>query len=199
LEMASASFLYCCILFHLGSWAPDRTPTVFLPIIRRNPYVCYRNARGQEPNGTGPSAIAQGISWRRQFFSEEPIDWRLANRLRLGIVPWRRVIQMRGNPLAEIGRLCTHGREKIAQRLPHTVQLVEQMQNDGDTLIIDADIALEVVDQMHSREVDFGKLIVAALLQRKEPTLGNPCFQHIGVQMRTDEKLLKLHAHYSVA
>ena len=54
-----------------------------------------------------------------------------------------------------------HGREKIAQRLPHTVQLVEQMQNDGDTLIIDTDIALEVVDQMHSREVDFGKLIVA--------------------------------------
>src|SRR6185437_13174544 len=82
------------------------------------------------------------LSWHRQLFSEEPIDWRLANRLRLGIVPWRRVIQMRGNPLAEIGRLCTHGREKIAQRLPHTVQLVEQMQNDGDTLIIDADIAL---------------------------------------------------------
>jgi hypothetical protein len=32
---------------------------------------------------------------------------------------------MRDNPLAEIGRLCAHRRKKIAQRMPHSMQLVD--------------------------------------------------------------------------
>jgi hypothetical protein len=46
-------------------------------------------------------------------------------------------------------------RLNIPQQATQPVQLVDEMQDDRDAFVIHAEVDLEVLDQLHPREVDF--------------------------------------------
>ncbi|GCC46330.1 hypothetical protein chiPu_0030471, partial [Chiloscyllium punctatum] len=73
------------------------------------------------------------------------------------------------------------------------MQLIDQMQDDVDALVVDAEIALEVPDQMRARHIGVGEADVVSGLLRNQPLLLDPEFQGLHLETRIDEELLLVH------
>src|ERR1700735_428025 len=73
--------------------------------------------------------------------------------------------------LAAIG--CFH-RLNIPDQATQPVQLIEQMQNDRNALVVDAEIRLEIPDQPRPRQVGFRKVKCLLAGSRSQPLRLNP-------------------------
>src|SRR6185295_2417145 len=86
----------------------------------------------------------------------------------------------------------------MAECAAQAVQLIDQVEDDADALVVDADVALQVLDQAHPGEIDLGELLQTLLGARGQPAGRHPGFQHIGLDACADEKLAVFHAHASI-
>ena len=72
------------------------------------------------------------------------------------------------------------------------MHLVDQVQNDRDGLVIDAEILTQVVNELRSGEVDVGEHGLGVGLRRNEPAGGDPCLQRVLVQTGAEKEFLQL-------
>ena len=54
---------------------------------------------------------------------------------------------MDGEALAQILRLRSDGRQKIEEGAAQAVQLVEEIEDDADAVVVDADVRAQILDQ----------------------------------------------------
>src|ERR1700676_733125 len=75
------------------------------------------------------------------------------------------------------------------------MQLIEQMQNDGDALVVDPKIAFEIRDQPRPRQIGVKKNKCLSACERHEPLRFDPGIQRRSIKMRSGDELLGLHRH----
>src|SRR5262245_59936183 len=79
------------------------------------------------------------------------------------------------------------------------MQFIEQIKDDADTLVVDADVASKIMDQMRSGDVDVGEFLSGlARDAARQPTGLEPCLQSLGFKAGTIEKLAIVHAEAPV-
>src|SRR5260221_3714480 len=83
----------------------------------------------------------------------------------------------------------------IPHQATQSVQLIEQMQDDGHALVVHAEIQPEILDQPRPREVGLGKKSCLSAGQRHQPLCLDPGIQRRSVKMRSGDELLGLHHH----
>src|ERR1700747_3183684 len=75
------------------------------------------------------------------------------------------------------------------------VELINEMENDIDTFIVDAEIALEIADQMGPGDVGIGELHLGGRLVGNEPLMLEPDLQRLHLEADTGQELLLVHDH----
>ena len=68
-------------------------------------------------------------------------------------------------------RFISNRMKQIAQRPPQTVHLVDQIEDHADPLIVDAQILLQVFDEVRARDVDFERTLGWSRLGAESTTL----------------------------
>jgi len=58
-------------------------------------------------------------------------------------------------------------RKEIAQHAPHSVQLIDEIEDDGNAVLVHAEFP-QVADQLHSCEIDLGKWPGFAAIARQQ-------------------------------
>jgi len=101
--------------------------------------------------------------------------------------------------LANVIGLRLDRRQKVAERAAHAVQFVDQVEDDADAFIVDANVAFEVVDQVRPCHIDFRKILSCCAGAAREPAGSNPSFQSLDFKAGTNTKLVIIHAHTPVA
>src|SRR5215207_6470972 len=86
-------------------------------------------------------------------------------------------------PLDRFG-LSSDRLQKVAQRAPQAVDLVDDAQNDGDSFIVDAKIVLQVPDQRGPRKVRLRERWRCFALTGDKPTGLDPGLQGLGLDPR---------------
>lgn len=95
--------------------------------------------------------------------------------------------------LAYVGWLLVNGRQEVVKRSTHPVQLIDKVENDTDALVVDAEVALQIVDQLRSRDVSLGKMLLSFFPATHQPTGRNPSLQRFGLKVNTTKKFAMLH------
>jgi hypothetical protein len=127
------------------------------------------------------------------------------------------LFSIRGRHLGGIGRFARHripkfgddpashglglrvdGRKQIAQSSPQAVHLIEQIEDDRNTLIIHSEV-LQVVDEPRSGEVDIGEIALRAILARQQPAGRDPRLQALRIQPRLHDEFARFHRYAPVA
>jgi hypothetical protein len=83
-------------------------------------------------------------------------------------------------------RFVSNRMKQIAQRPPQTVHLVDQIEDHADPLIVDAQVLLQVFDEVCARDVDFGELLAGRVLARNQPLFLDPYFQRFDFKAGAD-------------
>src|SRR5258708_26330257 len=89
-------------------------------------------------------------------------------------------------------------RKEIAQHAPHSVQLIDEIEDDGNALLVHAEFP-QAADQLHSCEIDLGKWPGFAAIARQQPAGLDPRLKRCGFEMRRQEKFSPLHGHTPIA
>src|SRR5689334_9446151 len=84
-------------------------------------------------------------------------------------------------------------RQDLAQRAAQPIELVEQVENDVDAGLVDAEPVLQVSDEVGARHVDLGEALIVVAALRQEPALGHPHFQGFGPERCAHQKFACLH------
>jgi len=79
------------------------------------------------------------------------------------------------------------------------MKLIDEMENNVDALVVDSEIAFQVLDQTRSSNVGIGKARFDIDLSRNEPLLLDPEFQRRCVDARRGQKFLLAHDHDRLA
>src|SRR5215472_18165428 len=75
------------------------------------------------------------------------------------------------------------------------MDLVNKTENDADAFVIDAQIVLEVPDQLGACDVGIRKRQLVRGLAGNEPLLSNPHLERFTLEMRADQKFLLTDHH----
>src|SRR5271156_5262092 len=75
------------------------------------------------------------------------------------------------------------------------MKLIDEMENNVDALVVDSEIAFQVLDQTRSSNVGIGKARFDIDLSRNEPLLLDPEFQRRCLDARRGQKFLLAHDH----
>ena len=76
-----------------------------------------------------------------------------------------------GNRAAGRSGLRRHAGKNVTQHAPQSVQLIDEVENDRDSVVIDPQV-LQIVDQLHPGKIDFGKMPPFAVVARRQPAQG---------------------------
>jgi hypothetical protein len=90
------------------------------------------------------------------------------------------------------------GREDLTQHVPQAVHLIDEIENDWDSLVIDPEL-LQIFDQLRSREIDLRKAAIACVLARHEPTRPQPMIQRFDIDPCLQDKFAGVHGYTSIA
>src|SRR5208337_801390 len=86
-------------------------------------------------------------------------------------------------------RLLAKASQRLGQRPPQSVHLIDQVQDDVEPLVVDAHIVLEIVDETRAGEVHFGEPLLVGCVRRADPGLADPDFQGGPIDIRPFKKL----------
>src|SRR5258708_3050398 len=83
----------------------------------------------------------------------------------------------------------------VPHQAAQTVQLIQEMQNDRDTLVVYPEIYLEILDQPRPREVGVREVKCRSAGDGQQPFRFNPGVQCQSVKVRSTDEFLGLHRH----
>ena len=78
------------------------------------------------------------------------------------------------------------------------MDLIDQIEDDRDALVVDSNAVLEIADELHACDVDFGKPFCLFITPRNDPSGLDPGLEPGGVETREVEKPDGIHAQASV-
>src|SRR5882724_3183641 len=87
-------------------------------------------------------------------------------------------------------------RQEFPEGSPHTVNLVDQIEDDRHALVVDAKIIPEIVDQLRPGEIDIGETSVSPAGQ--QPSGIDPSPQRGLIQLRPEAKFPGIHDYRSM-
>ena len=76
-----------------------------------------------------------------------------------------------------------HGLKQLGQHSAQAVDLIDKVENDADAFVIDAQVVLEVSDQLDARDVGVGKLRLAGRFRWNEPFLMDPSLKRLVLEL----------------
>jgi len=62
----------------------------------------------------------------------------------------------------------------MAERPTHPVQLIDEVKDDANTLVVDPEVALQIVDQLRPRDISLGEMLAFTCSTTHQPAGGNP-------------------------
>jgi hypothetical protein len=95
--------------------------------------------------------------------------------------------------LAYLVRLGVDRRQKLAERPTHPVQLIDEVKYDANALVVHAEVALQIVDQLRSGDISFGKMLIFTFSTTHQPTGRHPGFQGFGLKPSATKKFPMFH------
>ena len=72
------------------------------------------------------------------------------------------------------------------------MHLIDQIKDDRNAVVIDAQIVLEIADQMAASEVDVGKVLRVAVAPWEQPAGLDPRFQHLHLDLAGEWRVSRL-------
>jgi hypothetical protein len=75
--------------------------------------------------------------------------------------------------------LRANRRENITQQASQPVQLIDEVEDDGNALIAYVELLLEITDQHRAREIYFGKAVRRSISIRNEPASFDPSIKGV--------------------
>src|SRR5215472_18634141 len=90
-----------------------------------------------------------------------------------GWSPWGSTLPFdaRGDAGANVLRLRIHGRQERFQAAPRLVKLVHQRQHNGEAVLLDAQLVVQLADETHARHIGWVKQKVLTVPVGKHPSL----------------------------
>jgi hypothetical protein len=82
---------------------------------------------------------------------------------------------------------------QLLKRAAQAMELIDKMENDVDTLVIDSEVAFQITDQMCPSHIRIGEHHFGGRLIWNEPPLFNPELQRLYLQTRTGQELPLVH------
>ena len=76
--------------------------------------------------------------------------------------------------LAHVVWLRVNGRQEMAERPTHPVQLIDEVKNDANALVVDPQVALQIVDQLRPRHISLAEMLPFIFSTPHQPTGRNP-------------------------
>jgi hypothetical protein len=76
-----------------------------------------------------------------------------------------------------------------------TVELINEMENDVDTFVIDSEVGFQIPDQTCPRNVHVGEVRTRGGLLWNEPPLLKPDFQRLHLETRAAQELSLIQDH----
>ena len=86
---------------------------------------------------------------------------------------------------------------QFAHETAKSVNLIDQIENDGNRFIVDAEIVPQIAYQSRSRQVDMRKLVDRSASTRSKPAELDPCLENRGIELRLRQEFAGAHSHAS--
>src|SRR3981081_715591 len=94
--------------------------------------------------------------------------------------------------------LRRHGGNNLPQHAPQPVQLVDEIEDDRNSVVVGPQ-GLQIENQLHPGEIDFGYGPASAVGARPRPAGVDPGLERLGLEVRIQEKFARFHAHTPIA
>src|SRR5258707_4914907 len=91
-----------------------------------------------------------------------------------------------GRPSARV-----HFVEQTLHAPAQAVHLIDEMQDDRDAFIVDAEVLTQIANELRARDVDVGEHQLRLGLRRNEPAGRDPGFERAMLEAGAGQKLLK--------
>src|SRR5262245_267022 len=84
----------------------------------------------------------------------------------------------------------THSLEYSLETTPQAMHLIDQMQDDGDPFIIDAEVLTQITNELRARQIDVREHQLRLGLRWHEPAGFDPSLQHMVFNAGPNQKFL---------
>ena len=81
----------------------------------------------------------------------------------------------------------------MAERPTHPVQLIDEVKDDANTLVVDPEVTLQIVDQLRPRHISLGEMLSFIFSTAHQPTGRNPGLQRFGFKVSATKKFAMFH------
>src|SRR5262245_30314418 len=88
-----------------------------------------------------------------------------------------------------------HGAEHFSKHPSQAMYLIDQIQNDADSFVIDTQIVLQVPNQLSACDVGIRKRHFTGRLARNEPLLFDPRLERLTLELSADQEFLLTDYH----
>src|SRR5688572_7966915 len=88
---------------------------------------------------------------------------------------------------------CPH----LPEHASEPTHLIDEIKNDGNTVVINSEVVLEVADQLRPRQIDVFELPTTAREMRPQPARIDHPLQRLRTHVRAHQELTRLHGRGS--